>query len=386
MTGSRFLFSTSTTPDDYPMLKVGLLIPNASFYPHLPGHFSDGLHLALEAHNIDYQFFFESSGNGARQDILLEKAQKMYLESRVDLLIAYASNRSLEAIAEVSTANRRLLYGVNLGTKPMPLLRGSHAFFNSLGLWESAWHTGHHLGSGQQQVFLASGCYDSGYRISSGFEKGLTNAGGSITGYKVMQHRWTASDMDDLINRAEASGAETIFAVLSQPDVEDFMHLLSDAKTNLSIHGGGLSHVFSPTKEGSPPLLGHVTWHEKLRDQTNQAFVENYEKHQGELPSLFSQMGHEAGLFITAQMKSGTFSNRHGYQLGGWKLRSARGPLELRNGRVFHPQYAYSFTTSAETVLTPVPSEPSTDERLWSDIRDTQDEPDSGWTNPYPCG
>ncbi|GEM_PF-5723950 len=377
------------------MNKIGLLLPNSVVYSEMTLSFTDGLHLALDALPDEKrpQVYFETIGNGGKQEVILEKLQKLLVQDRVNLVIADIGHHAQEAVMAQSKANRKLLYLTGLGANLYtPIKDNPFTLVNTFQLWESAWQLGKRLGSQGKKVLMASSFYDSGYQISHAFQLGLAAGGGEVMGYKIPEQDWTREDVVDLAKKVKESGADCVHSNLSLPSSQTLLeHYPESEIREIPIYGNATAVFASETEaRHMPEVSGFCTWDEAIQSNDNLSFLNAYKGEHGILPNLFSLMGYEAGLFAARCIESGVLSQKPqtGFTADLKSLATPRGLLSLRpSGHFESPQFYFSTGRDDSNGERPHKLEPleGGGNEIAEEITNSKNQDVTGWLNCYLC-
>jgi branched-chain amino acid transport system substrate-binding protein len=196
--------------------RIGLLLPRSTDYPSMGYDILDGLKFSLaKAGRTNTQIFSENIGFGENTNINYSKAEKLFLQDNVDLVIGYSNSTNAEALYQLATAIDKPIIILDAGMQ-LPLSPvSSHCYHISLQGVQACRFAGYMAGSGNRKVLMATSFYDGGYRGPWGYDRGLSEAGGSICGNYVSGFKPAEFTIDPYIGLLQQSGAGSVAACFS---------------------------------------------------------------------------------------------------------------------------------------------------------------------------
>ena len=209
--------------------RIGLLLPRSTDYPAMGYDIVDGLRLKLTQSGVDtVQFFSENIGFGGDEALNHAKAEKLFLEDNVDMIVVYSNSINAEHLYPLATAmNKPLIFldaGMQLPMSPSSAccyhisLQGSHACRVA----------GYMAGEGSRKVLMATSFYDGGYRGPYCYDRGLSEAGGSVCGNYVSGYKTAEFTIDPYIGLLHRSAPASVAACFSSYLAELFFKALNE--------------------------------------------------------------------------------------------------------------------------------------------------------------
>ena len=376
------------------MTKIGLLIPNSPNYPELSMNFNDGLHLALSYLEADQQpqVRVESIGKASRLDFILEKAQKLVLEDRVDLTIVFAGQFVQKQVTTFFKGNRKLVYFTGVGANFFEAETDNpFSLVNTYQAWESARAAGAHLGKGKKMAAFLSTFYDGGYQTSHGFQRGLMENGGDISFLKITPEAWTQKEFDEFVQEFKEKKADFAYVHMSTPASESFLDLYvnSGKQDEIPVMFSDITmmekHLENISQAG---LESFASWSPTLSNDANTKFLNDYQEEYGMAPDMFSLMGYEAGLLVQSLVENNALkNNRKGFPDSIDGIASPRGTLKLHHEHrhLLAPTYrrSTSFNEEKGALENLITETIDQEEAIASERIIEENHRSSGWLNPY---
>ncbi len=368
--------------------RIGLLLPRSTDYPAMGYDILEGLKGGLLHHGNDSPVFFtENIGFGDNLAVNHAKAEKLFLQDGVDLLIAYCSSANAEPLYQLADAFSKPFIILDTGMQLPQQPASSWCYHISLQGTHACRIAGYMAGTGNRKVLMATSFYDGGYRGPWFYDRGLSAAGGSICGNYVSGYRVAEFTIEPYIGLLHQSGAASVAACFSSYLAELFFKALHEKNSEAV----PLPFYCSPFMAEEQLLAkcdfpggefyAVVPWSLSLKNIQQ----EKLKEHLGEnkQPTIFHLLGWEAGIVAAQALTKGTQT------LKGFSYESPRGLVTI------HPvtQYTYSPLYTARIVadaagkcmldiLEQVTIEAGEHQQMMEDMPGSII---SGWKNNYLC-
>jgi branched-chain amino acid transport system substrate-binding protein len=367
--------------------RFGLLLPRSTDYPAMGYEIMEGLSAALR--NLGYENFrlcTENIGFGDDGALNYAKAEKLFLEENVEMIIAYCNPLNAEPLYTLAEAIQKPLIILDAGMQ-FPEEHSSYAYHISLQGVHACRLAGQMAGSGNRKVLMATSFYDGGYRGPWGYDRGLSEAGGSICANYISAYKLTEFTIEPYLGMLHQSGATSVAACFSSYLAELFFKALNEKKDDAL----PLPFYCSPYM-AEEQLLGKcnfpggdfyavVPWALGLDNDQQQIFRKTVEKNKK--ATIFHLLGWEAGIVCNKALTDGIIS------LGGFSYESPRGQVHIHpeTHSTYAPLYKGKITGDAAgmcelEIIEQINIEAVDHEKV---MHDKPDEMASGWKNNYLC-
>lgn len=365
--------------------KIGLLLPRSTDYPAMGFDILHGLRSFLDSNNIDNTIVSENIGFGEDNALNYAKAEKLLLQDNADVLVTYCNSSNAEALYQLAEASGKKFIFLDAGMQLPHAEASTSCYHISLQGIHACRLSGYMAGSGNRKVLMATSFYEGGYRGPWCYDRGLSEAGGSVCGNYVSAYKTADFTLEPYIGMMHQSGASSVAACFSSYLAELFFKELREKN-----HEHSLPVYCSPFMAEEQLLekcdfpggefFAVVPWGKNLNTEAQKTFVETLPKNKP--ANLFHLLGWEAGIILASLNKNNT-------SLEGFSYESPRGQVTI------HPQTHYTFSSlykgeikanekgKCDLIITgeiPVTAE--------DHLRVMQDRPMSvvsGWRNNYLC-
>jgi branched-chain amino acid transport system substrate-binding protein len=368
--------------------RIGLLLPRSTDYPSMGFDLLDGLRSYLKiTGNEAASLFTENIGFGTDPDINYSKAEKLLLQDNVDLVIAYSSPSNAEPFYRLADGTGKPFLIVDMGMQTASETGSPHCYHISFQGIHACRILGNMAGSGNRKVLMATSFYDGGYRGPWSYDRGLSEAGGSICGNYVSGFKEAEFTIDPYIGLLHQSGAASVAACFSSYLAELFLKALAQRNAEavplpfycspFMAEDQLLSKCVFPGGE----FYTVVPWTLSLDNAEQEQFKGCIG--QNKPATIFHLLGWEAGIAVTQASQNGIQS------LKGFSYESPRGKVTI------HPETRYTYAPLYKGQI-----RAGGDGKCRVDILETimidapghvlvlNDKPDalvSGWRNNYLC-
>jgi branched-chain amino acid transport system substrate-binding protein len=307
--------------------RIGLLLPRSTDYPAMGYDIIEGLRSGLGNVGIeDFQLCTENIGFGTDAALNYAKAEKLLIEDNADMLIAYANPFNAEPLYMIAEALHKPLIILDAGMQ-LPEVYSSHAYHISLQGVHACRLAGHMAGAGNRKVLMATSFYDGGYRGPWGYDRGLSESGGSVCGNYVSGYKLAEFTIEPYLGLLHESGAASVGACFSSYLAELFFKALNEKKSDAV----PLPFYCSPYMAEEQLLnkcnfpggdfYAVVPWATSLGNEQQASFKQAIEKNK--TATIFHLLGWEAAIAVNKAINDGVDS------LSGFSYESPRGLVHM---------------------------------------------------------
>ena len=366
--------------------KIGILLPRSTDYPSLGVDILHGFKAFLKSINVDgFSFFTENIGFGEKVSENFSKAEKLFIENDIDLLLVYCNQENAESIYPLARAMNKTILFLDAGMKygPTKVPEGCHHI--SLDGSYCCYHSGRAAGEDGRKVLMASSFYDAGYAGPAAMNQGIIEAGGSINGQFVSPFKLKEFTIEAYLKLLHSAGVDCIGANFSVYLFELFFRSLKEhapASVSLPFYcspfmGEEIMLAGLPFPGGEFQVT--IPWSRKLKNEEQASFKTEIKANEA---SIFHLLGWEAAICsIEALVEKRS--------LNVFSFTSPRGQ------RNFHPETGFSYgevyTAKIQadekgfgelTGFNTVPQSAEQHLEFFTNMVNTQI---SGWTNNFFC-
>lgn len=370
--------------------RIGILLPRSTDYPSMGVDMLDGIKgytgkIAEPA--IDYKI--ESIGFGENPALTHEKAEKLLLQEEVDVLVIYSNVSNAELLYNLALVYSRPFIFLDAGMQMSFAPVSDFCYHISLQGLHACRIGGSMAGEGNRKVLMASSFYDGGYFGPWAYDKGLSEAGGSICGNYVSGYKEADFTIDNYITLLQSSDAASVTACFSSYLAKLFLKELAACNNQTTavplycapfmaeeqmlqdcIFPGGEFHTVVP-------------WGTSLQNNEQHEFLTYFKQEKNKTANIFHLLGWEAGAVISQVFNQGEAS------LNGFSYASPRGQVTIHPGshHTYAPLYKGQIIGDNDSrcrlmITGTIPMSASDHERMMSDKPENQV---SGWRNNYLC-
>lgn len=380
------------------MLKVGLLTPRSTLFPHLSTDWLSGLKNYLKHQGVanDFSLSIDNIGFGTDEQDIYSKAEKLLLQEDADVVVLFADNYAAEMLTPLFSATNKLLLVVNFGAnfpdnqEPPPTV-----IYHSLNFCFHAGLTGKLAASAKSKNAInAVSYYDGGYRQCFCMLNGHQSNGGvpvfnHITHLRLSE--FTLTPIAEFIQNNP--GEATMLCLFSGDQAERFYH---DIGTILEKHPFPLfvspmmldETLKLPMEMSGINASGYIPWHSSLDNRANTLFKEIFTKATGKSVNYFSLLGWETGMLLAMIREKYTGNNAAEtvVLLNQEVINSPRGSLKVdaNTHQIYGPSYLAVIRGTGSIALEGEMKMPDEEWQLFSAIKLGVGE-SSSWRNTYLC-
>lgn len=364
-------------------MKAGILYPASKQYPAGGLQFCNGVKKATAGSGIELTW--EAVDHGGTEEIVVKAAEKLLISTDAEVLVAFVDYRVLEPLSALANSLHKQTLIVNPGAN-YPLNWQNPSFSNLAFLTLQQAFSCYLLGKYVARTGAAAlmgMLYDAGYLQTYGFDRGIGEHNGAITGHYY----------------SKDSGLRPLS---DTPLIEQFLQkttaasigLIADAESGYYFCKAIAEAGYRQTIFGSPML---AEWKNQPQDfegwpfdiEVCTAFSAQIPEHtewcsQKQIaPTPFGVLGYEAGIWLNAirQMHQSTgdiaFENLSGC------LQESTLVWDAKTRHYQRPQYRLRLEPN--TVEWAIQEKENYQDSWLRFTRDVIDNPVSGWTNTYLC-
>jgi hypothetical protein len=382
-------------------MNVGILYPRSNVHPAIGMDFIDGLKTFLQLKNIaqTLQFFSEGIGFGGAEREIYEKAEKLLIVDRADVLLAYVDLRVLEILKPLLFSSGKLMIVINPGANyPQNWVPQSNIAYLTLHHAFLCWLSGMKAAqSGEDKAVMATSFYDCGYLHTASIVNRFVKGGGSIL-FNYINKQSYAKDfhIGELTDFLSAnSEIRSLLCVLDSVPAGLFYNHLNNFKQAERLHLFVSPMMLEETALENLPdsfhfsVDGFMPWMLSLEHEANQYFIANYEKSVKRKPNIFSLLGWECGQIVEQILliAPDDFSNGDvvANKLTGRIIEGPRGHMKLDAATHYFvtPIIECSIRKNENKMETTRTEFPKIEWEKFAGQSITG--PTSGWTNTYLC-
>jgi branched-chain amino acid transport system substrate-binding protein len=378
-------------------MNIGILYPRSNAHPELMVDYMDGIKTALQQQGLDkqVQLFSESIGFGGSEKEVYEKAEKLILLEKVDVLVAYVDLRVAPILAPLVYSSGKLLLVVNPGANhPENWVPQNGTIYLTLQHAFLSWLSGSLAGKMKNKNGVyATTFYDCGYLHGAAISRGFTGGGSNITFNYVNNQTYDKFDIGQLTDFLNANKeTKNILAVMDAYPASLFYRLLNELEHANDLHIFASSMMLEATAlkdiDGGfkYPIDGYIPWTVSQENAANKAFAAFYKQQTERDPSVFSLLGWETGLILKQVVDSATTdAEKIVTRLTEIKIDSPRGTLKLdkQTNYFIAPIYQCSIKNNSTKIELKWIEDIDVAWKAFTEL--TVEGHSSGWLNTYLC-
>jgi branched-chain amino acid transport system substrate-binding protein len=298
----------------------------------------DGLRCRLAPGNDpEYQFYTENIGFGENNELSYSKAEKLFLQDKVDILIAYCNSANAEALYQLAGAFQKPLLILDAGMQLPQEKASPWCYHISLQGLHGCRIAGNMSGTGNRNVLMATSFYDGGYRGPWSYDRGLSEAGGAICGNYVSGYKTAEFNIDQYISLLKNTEAASVAACFSSYLAELFFNALYEKNTEATpvpfycAPFMAEEQLLSKCNFPGGEFYTVVPWSSALENPQQTEFTNSIRQATNKAANIFHLLGWEAGIVTMALAECGIPS------LKDFSYLSPRGKTTI------HPETHYTY-------------------------------------------
>jgi branched-chain amino acid transport system substrate-binding protein len=344
--GTIFAAASLAAPAKADELRIGFIAPMTGIFAQVGKDMVNGFKMYLDDHKGKNAFGgatvkFIVEDNQAKGDAAVAKAKKLVLQDKVQMFVGGVLASTGYALAPVSTQEKTVYIPSIPAADDLTQRRASQFPFLIRTGWSSS-QTTHPMGQwaceqGYKKITTVAADYAFGYEQVGGFQKAFESCGG-----KIIQKIWPplgTKDFGPYIPTIK-SDADAVFSMMVGPMALQFPKQFRQSGNKKPIIGGGTSYDEFALPFMGDEVVGDVSslqYSAALTTPKNEAFVKEYRKKYGKVPSYFSESN-----YTTAQLIDDVMQKTHGKfpgpekfvaMMAAIKIDAVRGPVSFDNLR-----------------------------------------------------
>lgn len=374
-------------------MKVGLLVSKSLIYPEISFDFMNGLRLAIGNDN-NIEFVIESIDFGAKESIIVEKAQKILFEQQLHCIIALGGQLLTKTLSGVASASHVPVIIADTGGDMYTENNNPWVFLNSTALWKDSFLMGNLIQEKEHKnIGVISSFYDSGYKMIHAFTEALeiTPAFTYITAYDAVPQ-----EAEELTNQIITHRPDAIFVVLSHEYASRFLtyykSINSEEPCTLYATSTFSSEAILEEAASDISITTITSWSAELDKKENKSFASTYLERFYKEASIFSVLGYECGKALSLSIETLSAENPSPKMLAD-ALRNVNfeGPRSTFNfkGNLQHHEpkhWLVEVNYKDKKYTTEIIKEINVASEKETALLDkTKVLQDAGWSNPYLC-
>jgi len=291
-------------------IKVGVFVPYSGIYKNLRSDFLNGIDAAIPEALKKYIVFqpeFIQTGSTKQVE---DAFRKLVLFESVDLLTGVVGTGVLvNLIQSINTEKIPSIINNLGGYMPIQPLSSPYLFYNSLHQWKSEWA----MGKWMQNKFggipaIGTHIYDTGYNLAECFRIGTVASGADECRLHVLKLEGLQGFADtrplvEVFKQEQPSHAHVVLSGIEGAEfINNFYSEAGADSMPLSVSPFMVNDddVFDFNK--STEIINAITWDYNIESLENIRFKNDYEHAFYNKPNVFSLLGYETGLAITAAL------------------------------------------------------------------------------------
>jgi branched-chain amino acid transport system substrate-binding protein len=328
------------TPVHAEDLRIGFLAPRTGIFTAIGTDMLNGFQMYLDEHNGmlgGAKVTLTVEDTQGKPDTAVEKAKKLILQDKVNMLVGGLLASTAYALGPVSTSEKTLYIGSSATADDLAQRQVDKYPYVAFSTWVPSLPN-HPLGQwacdqGYKKVVAIAADYAFGYEQMGGFQQSFEDCGG-----KVIQKIWAplgTKDFGPYIPNMK-SDADAIFTLMVGPMSLQFPKQLRASGNKKPIVAGGTSYDEFVLPSMGDEVIGDVSalmYSAAIDTPKNETFVKKYRAKYGKVPSYYSE-----GNYSTAQWIDETIAKHQGKfpgavefikTMASIKLDAPRGPVQL---------------------------------------------------------
>lgn len=293
--------------------KIGILIPQSKQYKTLDRDFIRGIKL----NNLSAQYYVESIGIGANEQLIIDKIQKLYFQEGINIIIGFFGHHNMKRVYEYASDNDIFLIASDIGaTVPYAMSKQKGVYINSYGLTESCYLLGNHFSEKKyDKIASATSYYDSGYGMLSAIETAFTQNDKMFSGHYITPFYPRENEAECMQITLDHYDPEIVFAFYSGLYAEENASFISHNKLNRKYTFYTTPFAINDTivndhQNDALPLYVVASWFEKYT-AADCSFAIQYKAQHEASATVFAVLGYENGAILSQLLETaGTSDTR----------------------------------------------------------------------------
>lgn len=317
-------------------VKVALLLPKSGVYAPLGEDMENGFRLYLDQHDGKLggqEVEVTVVDSGAGPDDGVPAGTKLAQDDSVDVVVGVVNSATALGLTDTFTEAKKPLIIANAGANAITGDQGSdYIWRTSFSNHDVGGAIGAHVAKEVDgKVYLVGPDYAAGEEFLAGFKETFTEAGGEIAGTQMTPFGKT-TNFQPYLQKVRNAKPGAVFAFYAGSEAVTFVKQYSQLGLNKDIpfyatgfltEGGALKAQGKAAKG----IFSSLHYSSELDNETNTAFVKDYEGAYDGSPTVYSVQAYDAGAVLDEAVTEGTGGDDivKGLQ-GTGEIDSPRGP------------------------------------------------------------
>lgn len=325
--------------------RIGILLPRSTDYPAMGYNITDGLRLHLQQKGITPEFFMENIGYGEDAKLTYSVAEKLFLSQNIEVLILYSTSFNAEPLYPLANALQKPVIILDAGMQLPGSAASPHCYHITLQGVHACRIAGQMAGKGSKKVLMATSFYDGGYRGPYSYDRGLSEAGGSVCANFVSAYKIAEFNIASYMDHLQHAGAESVAACFSSYLAELFfkaLHQHNSAAVPLPFYCSPFmaeEQLLENCQYPGGTFYAVVPWGRSLQNKVQENFLHTIAAEKSKPANIFHLLGWEAADVVQQLLQEGVASLAH------FSWESPRGTV------AFHPATHYTYAPLYEGMI-----------------------------------
>lgn len=289
-------------------MKVGVLLPRSTTHPIIAYSFLDGLHAFTDLNQLSEDIICVTAniGFGTDPSVIEQKAEELFIQHQVDLLVVFADFPIIEGLFSLIKALNKLLIVVNHGAKyPTSWEAHPNVIHHHLSTSLSSWCTGEKAAKLHQKAAFISSYYDGGYSVCHSISASFSETGEKLVFNLVGNQFKDNFDASPLLSfLSEEQDVKAFLTVLSGELVPE-IHAQINKETLRSdaiFYGSPVMIEESSMLKDTVNLTveGYTSWFYGNKLAQNEQYCTSFQTRTGRMPDSFGVLGWDTAVILQA--------------------------------------------------------------------------------------
>ena len=337
-------------------VKVGMITTLSGGGAGLGVDARDGFMLALKmAGDAAKDITVVTEDDAMKPELAVQIADKMIQSDQVDVLTGIIWSNLAMAVVPNAVAQGKFYLSVNAGPSPLAGAKCDKNYFN-VAYQNDNFHeaAGNYAQTeGIKKMFILAPNYPAGTDSLNGFKRFYKGELAGEVYTKLGQTDYAAE-----IAQIRASGADSVFFFLPGGMGIAFMKQYAQSGVNIPVMGPGFSFsqdVLGAIGEAAIGAKNTASWSPDLDNAKSKAFVDEFKKEYGRIPSIYAAQAFDTGSLIVAAAGKASVKDADAFReaLAAADFESVRGKFSFNtNPHPIQDFYVREVYKDGEGVLT----------------------------------
>lgn len=365
-------------------------------FPTAGLQFSEGIALAKKTFGTATdEIVLEGAGTCTDVDEVQKAANKLLLQERVDVIVAYVGHNMFNTLSDICNEYKKVLILADMGGVVAYTASASpYVFMHSFNEWVATYNLGKR-NEGANHPIVSMSLMEAGYSLGYTFVKGLEASGVDVKAFVMSKLDINQEYFDNVTRFLNEDKPDLFYCGFTGKDAEVLLAGVGKelADSGTTIAGSGWLTLPGILKKYGSSLAGAQTasaYYTTINNEANQKFLKDFEEETENEGDRFALLGYEIGMMLfkaAVYNDSGKLMSKKTVEaLEQTEIDSPRGKVS------YHPTEHY---TVAGCWFAEVKEEngnyyneitdhiDKVDMEVWR--TDENNWPNGGWFNPYPC-